>query len=680
MNKTFKRFVRLAIALAVSGVAFGSLLSGVAQAAAGDVTINGKGYGHGAGMSQWGAWQAAREGNKYDAILAFYYPGTAMGQADDGVTVKVRLTKSSNANYYYKAELRPTVTAGTLVAHDATGDHSTALAAGTTVQLLYAAGKVQVTGVTGAFDWVDLRPDTADGRVGASLWAASSTATAYTNEYWGTVRVQPSTTAAALMLFDTLPLERYMCGISEVDPGWANSGLPSQYAPEAVKAQAVASRTYALTKGTLYDNSTDQNYSGYKYESTHPGVVAAAQETVGQILTYRGSPITATYSSSSGGWTTNSAWSDTSSPAYLVAKADPWSAKAPVAPWTIKPGYAWTVTMPATTMATKLGINVGIITKLEVVARDTADPNSHARTVKITGTSGTTTMSARTFRSKLALKSTLILSITGGGVTTTRYEQTDSRLAWTGSWAPYTKSAASGGAYKRANANGSSCTVTFSGTYLAWIATAGTTLGKAYVSLDGGTAQVIDLARSAVAYQQNVWNTGTLAAGVHTVKIWRYPSTTTKYISVDAFDVVGTLQSSPSLGSTESNTVNTRYQQTDPHLVWSGTWTPFETAGASAGAYKRANVNGSSCTVTFSGTKLAWIATVGTTLGKAYVSLDGGTAQVIDLARSAVAYQQNVWNTGTLAAGVHTVKIWRYPSTTTKYISVDAFDVVGALQ
>jgi hypothetical protein len=124
----------------------------------------------------------------------------------------------------------------------------------------------------------------------------------------------------------------------------------------------------------------------------------------------------------------------------------------------------------------------------------------------------------------------------------TRYQQTDSRLAYAGTWYTFSTSGASGGSYKRASANGTSVTVKFNGTYLAWIATKGTTLGKAFVSLDGGPAVGVNLASSSVAYQQNVWNTGTLASGTHTVKIWRDPSSASdKYISVDAFDVVGTL-------------------------------------------------------------------------------------------------------------------------------------------
>ncbi len=109
-------------------------------------------------------------------------------------------------------------------------------------------------------------------------------------------------------------------------------------------------------------------------------------------------------------------------------------------------------------------------------------------------------------------------------------------------WGQFTTASASSGSYARAK-SGASVTVTFTGTYLSWVATAGTTLSKAKVSVDGGTAQSIDLARSAATYQQGVWATGVLASGTHTVKIsWDGGTATTKYISVDAFDVIGTLK------------------------------------------------------------------------------------------------------------------------------------------
>ena len=182
-----------------------------------------------------------------------------------------------------------------------------------------------------------------------------------------------------------------------------------------------------------------------------------------------------------------------------------------------------------------------------------------------------------------------------------------------------------------------------------------------------------------MAYQQSVWNTGTLSSGPHTVKIWRDPSSLTgKYISVDAVEVIGTLTQATVQPPTATGA--TRYQQTDSDLAYQGSWSTLSTASASGGSYKRANSNGSSVTVTFNGTYLAWIATKGTTLGKAFVSLDGRAPVGVNLAASVVAYQQSVWNTGTLSSGPHTVKIWRDPSSVTgKYISVDAVEVIGNL-
>ncbi len=273
--------------------------------------------------------------------------------------------------------------------------------------------------------------------------------------------------------------------------------------------------------------------------------------------------------------------------------------------------------------------------------------------------------------------------------TTTRYQQAvaDSKgtpyLTYAGTWATYSTSKASGGSYKRACASGASVTLTFEGTYLAWIATKGTTLGKAFVSVDGGAAKSVDLAAAVATYQQRVWTTGTLSSGRHTVKIWRDASSATgKYINVDAVDVAGTLV----LPQAAVSPVSTRYEQNatradgTSYLVYAGTWATYAASGASARSYMRANTSEASVTVTFTGTGLAWIATAGTTLGKAYVSLDGGPAESVDLARSAVAYQQNVWNTGTLASGQHTVKIWWNANNATgKYISIDAVEVQGAL-
>jgi hypothetical protein len=255
-----------------------------------------------------------------------------------------------------------------------------------------------------------------------------------------------------------------------------------------------------------------------------------------------------------------------------------------------------------------------------------------------------------------------------------RYQDTHPWFTYAGPWSYSTVSAASGGTFRFLDRTGSA-SVTFNGTYLNWVTRKSPSYGIAKVSVDGGEPHTVDLYSATSDYAKSVWNTGTLEAGNHTVTVeWtgeKNSAATGTSISVDAFDVLGSLVRPTGL---------VRYEQTDARLAWTGTWATFSTSGPSAGSYKRANTNGASITVKFTGTYLSWIATAGTTLGKAFVSLDGGTAQTIDLARSAVAYQQSVWNTGVVPAGQHTVKIWWNPASSTgKYISVDAFDVVGTL-
>ena len=47
------------------------------------ITINGKGFGHGVGLCQWGAIGLSREGKSYKEILDHYYPGTEIGNLND---------------------------------------------------------------------------------------------------------------------------------------------------------------------------------------------------------------------------------------------------------------------------------------------------------------------------------------------------------------------------------------------------------------------------------------------------------------------------------------------------------------------------------------------------------------------------------------------------------------------
>jgi len=795
------------VALGAAALLAGFVFAPAASAATGDFIITGRGYGQGEGLGQWGAWQGAREGNTYQQILAFYYPGTTLAQlssvAPTRQTVTVRIT--TTVDTFANVQLTASVTSATLV--DSTGATIQTLAAGDSVTLLYNGGKVQVSGVDATYAYVDLKPDDPTGRVTVNpsdgLWSKGP------RQYWGYIRILPDSSTSEVCVHNTLPIDEYVAGVSEISPDWAVPTNTDYYAPDAVKALDVAARTYvaAHTGSVPYDDSRDMTYVGYNVEASYPYLTTAANDTAGQVVTYRGKLATCHFSSSSGGFTTNSAWSDTGAPVYEAARSDPWSLTAPPT----LPGYAWSVTVSPSALAADLAshLNVGTITQVDVTSRDVADPNAHARYLKITGSTGTATIAARDFRAHVGLKSTLILSIVKDG-SLNRYEQNDTNLVYAGTWTAGSATAASGGSFRYSNTSEASCTVSFNGTYLAWLAKKSPGYGIARLTLDGVDQGTVDLYNaSGSGVYTKVWETGTLSDGTHTLKIERTgdmrPLARDTYISVDAFDISGNIVPAPkpppattyqetdpdllylgawvnqpaspasggsfryldsagsctvkltgtsvswigkkkatygiarvTLDGVDKGTVDlysatelygqlcwqsgtlssgehtlsiawtgsknskatdhnvsvdalqilgsiapacTRVQQSDTHLTYAGTWSTFTASGASGGSYVRANRTGASVTVTFKGAFLAWIATKGTTLGKAYVSLDNGTAKSVNLAASAVAYQQRVWNTGLLSSGVHTVKIWwESGKAAGKYISVDAIDLLGTLQ
>jgi subtilisin family serine protease len=259
---------------------------------------------------------------------------------------------------------------------------------------------------------------------------------------------------------------------------------------------------------------------------------------------------------------------------------------------------------------------------------------------------------------------------------TSRVEQTDSRLVWSGTWTTSSSTSYSGGSHRYANVSGASVTAVFSGTYLAWIAKTSPVYGKAKVTVDGTTTYLVDLYSAATGYKKKVWDSGILPSGLHTVRIeWtgqKSVSTGGTNISVDAFDVAGTLKSA------------TRYEQTDSRLKWSGTWTTASSTSYSGGSFRYANASGSKVTIEFTGVRLTLIAKKASNYGIARVSLDGGVPVSVDFYSSTTLYKQKVWSTPFLVPGNHTVTItWtgtKRSAATATNINLDAVDVIGSLR
>ncbi len=256
------------------------------------------------------------------------------------------------------------------------------------------------------------------------------------------------------------------------------------------------------------------------------------------------------------------------------------------------------------------------------------------------------------------------------------YQQTSTSLVYSGTWSTFSTASASGGSYRRSSTSGASVMIPFNGTRLDWIATRGTTMGKADIYLDGIlVAEALDLYRSSVAYQQKVWSSGTLPAGYHTVRIVRQKdSGAGRYINVDRVDVAGTL------------VANTRVEQTASQLVWSpslSAWTSGSSSYLSGGSYRSINKTGS-VTINFTGMSLALMAKKAVSYGIASVSIDGKPPASVSLYRSTTAYKQTVWSSGWLVPGDHTVTFsWTGTKSTGSSgttINLDAVELRGVLR
>jgi N-acetylmuramoyl-L-alanine amidase len=264
------------------------------------------------------------------------------------------------------------------------------------------------------------------------------------------------------------------------------------------------------------------------------------------------------------------------------------------------------------------------------------------------------------------------------------YQQSDSRLLYLGAWSYRALAWASGGSFHYAGSSGAAVLVSFTGAAIELIACTGPQYGMALVRVDGGLAEYADFYSSAALYQQSVYGKQDLSMGPHTLTIeWvkeKNESSSGYLVSLDALKILGT---SETPGSLVQAPAPTRYQQDDGHFKYMGVWGNSWTWSASGGSFSHVNAPGSAVNIAFNGTYLAWIAKKGPGYGKAWVSLDGGPASVVDLYSPYDKYKQRVYETGLLEAGPHTVSIYwigkKNWAASGYRVDVDAFDVFGEL-
>ena len=267
--------------------------------------ISGHGWGHGVGMSQWGAYGYAQNGFTFDKILAHYYPGTVLGHDDREEHPRAAREHRQRDDHLD----RPVEAQGRL---GGDGDASRGQGDAEPAAEVQASRRDRGGGVHRA----------ADVHVGRRRSCSR-------RPYRGTFTV--TSDGKKLTLVNTVPLEQYL---ESVVP----SEMPKTWHPEALKTQAVAARSYALavrkTNGAfdVYPDTRSQVYGGVTSE--YPTTSAAVNATAGQVLTYGGKIATTYFFSTSGGRTAAVAdvWKSSPIP-YLVSVTDPYDSLSPYHDW-----------------------------------------------------------------------------------------------------------------------------------------------------------------------------------------------------------------------------------------------------------------------------------------------------------------------------------------------------------
>jgi stage II sporulation protein D len=344
----------------------GSTTTGVVTSPAASVlVVSGHGWGHGLGMSQWGAYGYAKHGWTFDRILAHYYSGTTLGPAKLA-TVRVLLSEKKKTSLNSAVAWSVTDAAGTKVPLDP--------------GVLALSTNLAIPGhlaLKPPFSFVGGQPLVVDGR-----------------PYRGKITV--SSDGKQLEVIDTVGLEAYLKGV-------VPSEMPSNWPPEALKAQAVAARSYALanlTKGRsfdLYGDTRDQVYGGIDAE--FPTASDAVDATKGQVVLYNGKVADTLFFSTSGGRTTSSLEATGDAVPYLVSVADPYD--------TLSPYHDWgPMLFDATKLAKEMKVS-GPVSDLQT----TTGPSGRVETVKLVSADDShVTMTGAQMRSDLELRSTWFTS------------------------------------------------------------------------------------------------------------------------------------------------------------------------------------------------------------------------------------------------------------------------------
>jgi SpoIID/LytB domain protein len=263
----------------------GALACAPTAPAASRLVVKGHGFGHGIGLSQYGALGFAQHGFGYREILDHYYAQTAVGALGANPDVRVLLQSG-----------RRSVVSGAVAAGDRALDPARTYVAtnsGGRIALWSAGRKLGTYDAplriaAPSEDALQLRGPAANG--------------VRDGRYRGALEIRPA--GNGVMAINALPLETYLRGVVAAES-------PASWPAAALQAQAVVARSYAVTTNVgsatdgidQYADTRSQMYRGVASETLATDAAIAA--TAGQVVTQGGQPVVTYFFSTSGGHTEN---------------------------------------------------------------------------------------------------------------------------------------------------------------------------------------------------------------------------------------------------------------------------------------------------------------------------------------------------------------------------------------
>lgn len=431
MNKHLRhRGVAFAL-IAIVAVVSSLLPAGAQTEPDSTITVEGGGWGHGVGMSQYGAYGRAADGHTVEEILGFYYPGAELTSpnmpevrvhlhsgrgtiirpvdapsgdpADDIEIVDGDGNVIFNHGNGRNLEVRKVPGGFTVVRSNSTGGRNLCIAGDGT-------DRCQVDELR--FRFQQGSPTEVDVINQVSIGTTD-------NHYqWGELVVYEraqSPNDTLWVVLEGLTMDQYIYGLAEVPASWPAATL---------QAQAVAGRTYGYDRildrrsssswnvpWDLYSTVDDQVYHGYDKESSVDGDrwVAAVDATSDQVLLYNDDPITAFYSSSNGGHSEVSDYVFVTALPYLPAQPDSYdSYQNPFATWS----RDYTGSEVGQWLRNSGLANVGAVTSVRVSGNIGDSGRVDRATVTVSGPGGTAEMSGNSFRNSINIG----VSGQGGGL------------------------------------------------------------------------------------------------------------------------------------------------------------------------------------------------------------------------------------------------------------------------